>query len=458
MSSAATAIANAVTKPNPIPPSSPFAELLRRSRFASYDPAIRQTYSSPAAHAHRGDWGLKRPITLRRRNAFISLSSFESPAQFTEWNHAENQVRFIRRIEEMGVTPRVASESIWYRGLGKAKTEWLVDSEFCPGESHVLKSGQPTPIGTDLPGLGNRGRGQYGANRPHQRSETQGSTQVIPNWDAMSIKDFQRYIRKLRALRPKFQQYLRAQDNLTEKSPYEVAQDSTTDHHIRFLLSHTTQEFQDQTSRQIEQQPHFNAGLAYAHPSHLTTNFMIEAQPGIVLQANNEQHFHRYSAGSQEKYIASFGGLAATVIKKNAGGKVPIFNSESEQGIDKSKLNNSVGYMRVKSLELGTPPRVVGRGAQGIRGVKLRTEVVVKSSHHEFRIENPHEPGTPEYVAVEKGSMPSRPSDFTRRPVNYTYDLKKLQHSAVRPYEATKVLTTLRDSVSVDRNTGNGRK
>jgi len=116
---AATASSSAVTIH---PPASPFALLLRRSRFASYDPAIRQTYSAPPASAHRGQWGLKRPIALRRRNAFISLTNFETRAQQTEWNNAESQVRFIRRFEEMGTLPVAVVGTPWYKALGKART------------------------------------------------------------------------------------------------------------------------------------------------------------------------------------------------------------------------------------------------------------------------------------------------------------------------------------------------
>lgn len=442
----------AVTKANGVPPASPFAELLRRSRFASYDPAIRQTYSSPAAYAHRGDWGLKRPIALRRRNAFISLSSFESPAHFTEWNHAENQVRFIRRVEEMGVTPRTSTSSNWFHGLGKAKDVWAADSEFCPGESHVLKLGQEkqTHIEADLLGLGNRGPGYYGANRPHQRKDKPLGAHVMPNFGAMSHKKFQRYLTKLRALRPKFQQYLQMRDEPITKSLYELAQDSLSDHHIQFLLHHTAQEFQDHSSLQIEQQPHRNAGLMYAHPSPLNSHFTTEAQPGIVLQVNEKKNFSNFSKPT-DSYLVSFGGLSCIVQRKNAGGKVPLLDRESEQGVDKSKLDASVGYMRVRSLELDTPPRVVGRRAQGIKAVKHNTEVIINSPHYEFGIDNPHEPGTPEYIAAEARGMQSRPSHFPKRDrrLKSSFELKYSGRTRPKSREdSKKVLATLREMVN----------
>ena len=47
-----------------------FPELLRRSRFASFDPTIRQSYGTPPSRLHRGNWGLKRPIAQSKRSAF----------------------------------------------------------------------------------------------------------------------------------------------------------------------------------------------------------------------------------------------------------------------------------------------------------------------------------------------------------------------------------------------------
>src|SRR6266508_3082237 len=39
-------------------PSSPFIDLLRRSKFATFDPTIRRVYSAPP-YAERGNYGLK---------------------------------------------------------------------------------------------------------------------------------------------------------------------------------------------------------------------------------------------------------------------------------------------------------------------------------------------------------------------------------------------------------------
>ena len=247
VASAATSVAASVTIH---PPASPFAELLRRSRFATYDPAIRQTYRSPSAHAHRGDWGLKRPIALRRRNAFISINGpFESHSQFIEWNHAENQVRFIRRIEEMGIKPRPMYNTHWDKAVGNAKFQLLLDSEFCPGEGFELdqeaeQDRKKKNMMLDLSELGKQGPGMYGAKRgPPLMVTGEASGQVTENIEAMSTKQFSRYLSKLRKLRPAFAQHLRTHDQLRGKSLYAVAQNHEAAHHRRFLQQHLKTEF-----------------------------------------------------------------------------------------------------------------------------------------------------------------------------------------------------------------------
>ena len=435
-------VAAAVAKP--LAPPSAFAELLRRSRFASYDPAIRQVYSSPAGHAHRGDWGLKRPISVRRRNAFISLASFEHHANFTEWNNAESEVRFIRRIEEMSVATRPSARSTWYKSLGKAKERWLIDSEFCPGEVDVSDKGKPTPVSANLVNFGNRGPGRYGPNRPHER---QLEKNVIPNFSGMSQKQFKRYLRKLRALRPEFKEYLTSREN---KSLYELSQNILSSPHTLFLSDRTAQDYRDHSSRKIEDQPHLNAALMYAHPTPLDSTLTTQAQPGIILQnhdsrASNYSMYNALGGG----FIASFGGLSTFVTKQKSGGKVAIFNFESEDGIVKSEngLKGSVGNMRMARLRLLQPPRVVGRHAQGLANVKLESRAVVQSSHASFKTENMHEPGTPEYIAMKPKSVSYAPANLQKQ--DSQFDRIQLHDNTVKQrQEGREVLTRLDDMTS----------
>ena len=439
----------AATVAKPIAPPSAFAELLRRSRFASYDPAIRQAYSSPSGHAHRGDWGLKRPISVRRRNAFISLASFEHHANFTEWNNAESEVRFIRRIEEMSVAPRASLRSTWYKSLGRAKEVWLMDSEFCPGEVNAsAKQEKQTPISANLVNFGNRGPGYYGPNRPHEK---QAEKNVIPNFCGMSEKQFKRYLRKLRALRPEFKEYLTSRGN---KSLYELSQNILSNHHTLFLSDRTAQDYRNHSSRKIEDQPHPNAALMYAHPTLLDSTLTTQAQPGIILQSH-EKKASSYSMfnAPQGGFLASFGGLCAFVRRPKSGGKVPIFNFESEEGIVKSKdgLKGSVGNMRMERLSLTQPPRVVGRHAQGLANVKLESRAVVQSSHASFAAQNMHAPGTPEYIAMKPKSVSYAPANRPKQ--DSQFDRLQLVDSTMKQRQENKdVLTRLDDMTNKNRH------
>ncbi|KAF8808990.1 hypothetical protein BYT27DRAFT_7095036, partial [Phlegmacium glaucopus] len=263
-------------------PGSAFPELLRRSRFASFDPTIRQSYGTPPSHLHRGNWGLKRPIAQRKRNAFISLKNFEEHEHYIEWSNTESQVRLINRVEELNVAPKLVHNVPWFVGLGPAaSTSWsMMDSEFCPGESGKYMSdpdsAMPPPpkslpaFTTDLPGLGLRGKGEYGA----KQSTTSGSLKaddgyLHPNLHAMSPRVFNRYLKQLRSLRPQFKKFLKENGVSTSIRETGVPPGNL---HIRFLGQHFDKQFHVSTpnhTQPIRQQPHRLGGLMYASPTYL---------------------------------------------------------------------------------------------------------------------------------------------------------------------------------------------
>ncbi|KAH9484410.1 hypothetical protein JR316_0003891 [Psilocybe cubensis] len=227
--------------PKVIPPSSPFGELLRRSRFASFDPAIRQTYSAPPSYTHRGNWGLKRPIANRSKRGAIVLRNFEEHAQYIEWDRADHQVKVIKSVEELNTTPGLVPQTSWFIGLGQAATIKATgfDSDFCPGESpkfHRFRDERykdeapPSPpvdqadwsgilpsteksTAVNLESLGRAGKGNYGAKATVQRKQPRRDDESLlqPNINAMTPVEFKRYLEHLRKLRPKFIKYLRQQ-------------------------------------------------------------------------------------------------------------------------------------------------------------------------------------------------------------------------------------------------------
>jgi len=139
----------------------------------------------------------------------------------------------------------------------------------------------------------------------------------------------------------------------------------------RFLQkqSHTTYESPD--SRAIEQRPHRNGGLSYAHTSQLTHFFTTTEQSGRMLDTHSKDR-----RGSAR---ASFAGMAVNV-------RPPIYHSEGE-----SKL-------RIIETVLKQAPSVVSAQPQGLDGAIIDTTVVDATSLRMTRA-NPFPPGSRSYIA-----------------------------------------------------------
>lgn len=451
---------------------SPFAVLLRRSRFASYDPYIRQTYTAPPDHASRGSWGLKRALPLRRRDAFITVpNAFDSPNYFVDWSNAENQVRFIKRFEEMDTFPTLYPTAPWAANIDtKNATNWLIDSEFTewdegPEIEEVGLSGteeeidiesEAVPTETvdtqaaeelrgdssfrfDLPTLGKSGKGAYGAHRPV--TPIGNTASVSRNIYAMSNKEFERYLKKLRKFRPEFKKYMAhaaEKDNpdgtphhLRGVSLYELAQNAgNSRHHHLFLASHTSAELRTPESRLIEPRPHPNGGLMYARLPELYSHFYSRKEDGIVLQTRKDElqskkekkesrpTYEQHDPDRQ--FIVSFGGMTSVIeeetelTSKNRSprtvslfsyNEVPEsstaapspFTRPSAEGVG---IGASIIPMRLQSAQLVSPPIVVGHRKQGLKAVRLATTVTTNSHAELQRTSNPHKPGTWKYMAM----------------------------------------------------------
>lgn len=449
----------------------PFAELFRRSKFASYDPAIRQTYQAPPANAHRGDWGLKRPISLRRKNAFISLTSFEHHAHFTEWNHAENQVRFIRRIEEMGGRAEVKVGSPWFKSLGLARTEPPFDSDFCPGEkpelvsprrvqSQTLQSEQPEevqPETVELGALGKRGPGAYGTQREageegeaeaeeSPSDETPREGFVTHNVQAMSTREFKRYLRSLRAQRQAFRDFVEAHEEIEEKDLYSLATHADSHSYRLFLQSQMQKQFADYNGQKIEPRPHPNGALVYARPTALETLFWTRSKPGFYLQDDDQLTLNNNEVAN---HIVSFGGIISHVPGSVVVGKQMLLVKNSEKGVRQENIKESVLNIKLdpfKPISISELPRTVGNKPQGLKAIKLSLSLI-KGDTNKMGWSNPHPPGSQEYMAMDSGH--SKPRLITFNPPRLAQKTKTF--SGDRTQNPEDLLSTL--SMTVKKGT-----
>ena len=388
-----------------------FPELLRRSRFASFDPTIRQSYGTPPSHLHRGNWGLKRPIAQRKRNAFISLKNFEEREHYIEWSNAESQVRLINKIEELNVAPTLVSHVPWFVGLGPAaSSSWSkMDSEFAPGETGMPPIPRAVPSYTvHLKGLGRRGKGEYGT-KPSTKISDDGY--LLPNLHAMSPRVFERYLKKLRSLRPEFQKFLKENGITTSRIPIGNL-------HMRFLGQHFVKQFQDtrgetetdvhpNQTQPILQQPHRLGGLMYASPTFLESFFTSGVHPGIVLEDGSQTKYN--NSVTAESFLVSTAGIVGRLNMKKAGSDVrPAFNTSGIAYQPAALLARRTGFntfinVKVIGLQLERLPAAVTAfsSPNNLKEVLIRMELARHTSESDHSRTNTHPLGSMLYIASE---------------------------------------------------------
>ncbi|KAH6895025.1 hypothetical protein BKA70DRAFT_1319294 [Coprinopsis sp. MPI-PUGE-AT-0042] len=428
-----------------LPPASPFAELLRRSRFASYDPEIKQTYSAPPAYAQRGNWGLKRPISQRNKDAHITLRSYEDHAQYIEWNNAGAEVRFVKQFEELNIAPTNTTESIqkpFFDNLGPIQNSiWMTDSEFDVAEDGEYKYStaeieqgevqvQQTAFDDlDFSTLGKNG--QRTVKAPLVKGVSKPWNYRQPNIEAMNEAEFDQYLKKLRDLRPQFLKEIRAvhaerlrkgelKSTLLdgEVSDLQLASiNCFNEDHRAFLNKFFEHEYeardvepsaQDPVTEQalpkdfvrptIKPQPHRFGGLIYSHPSLLDTLYTTEGRPAFALnyaKANSDSNHptdrsEDTKTRSRNEFLqVSYGGVAAKVDGK-------------ENALSNSLLNE----LRPKTVSILDAPRVVGKNPRGLHGTSIKEIVVENQSPAAKGWDNAHRPGTFAYSSAFSGHMP----------------------------------------------------
>ncbi|TFK90293.1 hypothetical protein K466DRAFT_583884 [Polyporus arcularius HHB13444] len=352
-----------------IPPPSRFAALLRRSKFASYDPSIGQVYTTFDGHAARGNFGLKRPLALRRRNAHIIVQAVDSREQQTVWRSAESENRWIRMWDEVGVTPRIGTTTPWAERLGSVglEVDFPVDSEFASKEAQ----GASRAVAKDA-----ADEGQEGAISSGEAEEVVGKSHALPNFEAMSEKEFERYLAYLRTLRPAFLEFVaqKRKVSLESQSLFRLATNAGDDFK-EFLAAHAYKEYHQARPRYIEQQPHRFAGLSYTHASPIQTLYTTKPHVGRVLSdVFQDRDVH---------WVAETAGMVSKLAK-------------GHRGDDKAKVTT---FRLNPSARLRTVPQTVGRRPEGMEAVALKVDVRVADTPGVAHMRtNPHVPGSREYV------------------------------------------------------------
>ncbi|KIJ44318.1 hypothetical protein M422DRAFT_47404 [Sphaerobolus stellatus SS14] len=377
---------------------SPFAVLLRRSKFVTYDPQIGQVYTTYGGHAHRGNWGFKRPLPNRRPTGYIYVRAVDTPEQQTEWDSAESSGRWIKRWDEMGKDLRMDAMALW-------QATNAFDSDFA---------------------------------RP--RDEQEGlSLRDVTGWDAselvprpynMKPKQFQKYVERVRKLRPEFKRFLLEEEARkreeqaqsgekllrSQRSQIKLAGDGEVDmytsaqtHVVRyvnsFLAEHAKQELLEKSnSTKIGPQPHRTAGLEYTTMNQAQVRYLSKPLPGRVIQGTDD-----VSAERKTVLLAAVGGLLGKLPEGKAQEGYVIapteFGKQENPRVD-SKRGES--KFRMTSVSLYSPPNVVGPKPGTVKDAEWSIIAFGDTKLETANVENPYPPGTAAYVAAKPLSQTSQ--------------------------------------------------
>ncbi|KAI6028602.1 mitochondrial ribosomal protein subunit-domain-containing protein [Pisolithus orientalis] len=334
---------------------SSFGQLLKQSKFSSFDTRIAQVYTTHGGDAHRGDWGFKRPLSIRRRGAFITVKNVDTPEHQTEWSSAEPQALWMKNWDELQITP-----------------QW----------SHHASAEEP------------RDHVQESDYLPNQRDPSTWRPPCVPNLDAMTREEFRKYLARIQAHRDQFHKETQAKKGVPGLSPYQLSNTYTTGWDDLYAQYLSKRRREDPRSRRIEHLPHRNGGLSYANYTPLQTFLMTKERKGRLVD--------EYVGKDRKKlfYVASFAGMAGIVQKHHAVLAQPMVWDDPQR--------TGQVMLRPQNAVLHRLPNVVGRVRQGLKATKMDMELKVSDRQSHVR-SNPYPPGSRQYIAAEPlGSASSR--------------------------------------------------
>ncbi|BGP46287.1 hypothetical protein JCM10450v2_002129 [Rhodotorula kratochvilovae] len=168
-------------------PSSSYSALLRRSKLAAFNPSIDQVYTTTPANLARANFGLKRPLPQASTTAspFVRLFDLDSREGRTSFRKATRETLYTKKWQETGVG--LHSDAYTARtsgGNGTLNRSWdrlEVQSRFVD------------------------------ANRPGAVRDVTATAQTaprMPNFFAMSERDFERFLADLGDRRHEFRAFV----------------------------------------------------------------------------------------------------------------------------------------------------------------------------------------------------------------------------------------------------------
>jgi len=318
---------------------STFPQLLRRSKIASFDPAITRVYTSTPQSINRySDFGLKYPVHRPKGPKYIKVNVLDAGRLLgSDWRSAETEARFVQ-------------------SYGTGRVQWHNESESSrrnlirAGGAHSLFSDEDDP--------------------DHSAPE---AARYRENVEGMSPAEFKKYIGQVKAYRSQF-----LQEKLSKMGPRSaeslvLPEDKTWANlaykgHIApadlsiFQEGLAEDAVKSPKSTKLHTKPHKLHGLAYSRvDAHANKHNPLLFHPGRALDpagGDKNRPTRSDNRGTNRPWVVSIGGAGAESTTRGGsmaeGASIP-------DGVDYTRENPSRGatQFRFARAILSTAPRVV---------------------------------------------------------------------------------------------------
>lgn len=346
---------------------SPFPQLLRRSKFAAHDPLITRVYTSTPSSVHQhGDWGMKFPIHRAKGPRNVTVHELDTGTILgSDWRSAEKEARF---MENWGRAGRWTNRDLEEQKKAEMLQGGLPFSSRLYAERDLESERQAA----------------------EEMQEGEKGRMVMPDVNAMSRKQFARYIAQVRRERGTFlatklagmrerdqakakpqptttaggggEGDVNANATLVDLATRGLAGSGDTAH---FQATMTHNEVGSTESKRIHSTPHRMYGLTYAAPTPAASTRPIA---GRVVNRNlaadrggsgsgSSYYNNRKSAHDDNKpWVVSVGGLTGQLSNANAS----VRDGQRVQSTDYTRSDPAQGEYRFKigKAELQGPPTV----------------------------------------------------------------------------------------------------
>ena len=329
-------------KPKPAPTSAmaTFPQLLRRSQFATFDPAISRVYASTPHSVNRyGDWGLKIPIHRAKGPRYIKVNKLDAGSLLgSDWRSAEAEARFVETY-------------------GSGRVPWRSEAEQRKSRSSAHRT-------------------LFDEDETVKDEEAQ-EEQYLDDVNSMTPGQFKRYLQRIRLYRPLYMAQKVQRMNEENRIKIEMPEDMTGANLAargfvaesdtpRYMAAMSDRAIRKPTSKALQTQPHTMHGLMYSQlASGASQVNPLLYHPGRALDVASESRSPKFRGAAtnandtNRPWVVSIGGAGAESSTK--GGRART-GAAIPEGVDfsRAELDRGEEIFRISKAVIKRPPRVTG--------------------------------------------------------------------------------------------------